>query len=161
MRTMRFALLAFVLALAAAPASAQVPAAQATKVADAAIGRLRSPFCPGLMLEVCPSGPAEALRDTIRMMAARGMPAGAIVEDVLARHGEQWRAVPRRSGAGLWAWVLPPAVLLLGLAFIWRRMRKMRGEGREAAVAGAAPLSAAERAELDAALRDFDRAGAA
>jgi len=158
MRTLRIALLAFALALAASAVSAQVPAAKAARVADAAIGRLRSPFCPGLMLEVCPSEPAEALRDTIRMMAARGMPARAIVEDVLARHGEQWRAVPRRSGAGLWAWLLPPAVLLAGLVFIWRRMRRMRGEGRELAVAGAAPLSPAERAELDAALRDFERA---
>jgi hypothetical protein len=61
-------LVAALMIVVAAPAAAQVPAEKAQKTADAAIARLRSPYCPGLMLEVCPSSQAEMLRDSIRTM---------------------------------------------------------------------------------------------
>jgi cytochrome c-type biogenesis protein CcmH/NrfF len=137
--------------------AAQVSPEEAQKTADQAIGRLRSPFCPGLMLEVCPSPNAEALRDTIRGMAAEGQSAEQIVEGVLARHGEEWRAVPKRSGVGLLAWLVLPAALVLGGLFVWSRVRAMRGQGQVYAVAAGQGMTDDERARLDAALRDFDR----
>ncbi|HEU0298366.1 MAG TPA: cytochrome c-type biogenesis protein CcmH [Longimicrobium sp.] len=142
----------------AAPVGAQVDAGRAQKTADAAIARLRSPYCPGLMLEVCPSTQAEMLRDSIRTMAAQGRSADAIVEDVLARHGEEWRAVPRRTGAGLWAWLIPPFALALGGVFLWGRLKAMRGEGRVYAAAPGQGVSDDERARLNAALAEFERA---
>ena len=72
--------LAALLLMTASAAAAQVSPEEAQKTADAAIGRLRSPFCPGLMLEVCPSDPAEALRDSIRAAAAEGQGVDEIVE---------------------------------------------------------------------------------
>jgi cytochrome c-type biogenesis protein CcmH/NrfF len=141
----------------AAPLGAQVDAERATKTAEAAIARLRSPYCPGLMLEVCPSTQAELLRDSIRTMAAQGRSADAIVEDVLARHGEEWRAVPRRTGAGLWAWLIPPFALALGGVFLWGRLKAMRGEGRVYAAAAGDGVSDEERARLNAALAEFER----
>jgi cytochrome c-type biogenesis protein CcmH/NrfF len=147
-------MLAFV--VAAASAAAQVPAEQAQKTADAAIARLRSPYCPGLMLEVCPSSPAELLRDSIRAAAAQGQSAEAIVEDVLARHGEEWRAVPRRSGVGLLAWLILPLALVVGGLVLWGRLKVMRSQGPAPAVADAA-VSDEERARLDAALREFEQ----
>ncbi|HEX6910407.1 MAG TPA: cytochrome c-type biogenesis protein CcmH [Longimicrobium sp.] len=142
----------------ATSAAAQVSPEAAQKTADAAIGRLRSPFCPGLMLEVCPSPNAEALRDTIRGMAAQGQSAEQIVEGVLARHGEEWRAVPKRSGVGLLAWLVLPAALVLGGLFVWTRIRAMRGQGQVYAVAAGQGVTDDERSRLDAALRDLDRA---
>jgi cytochrome c-type biogenesis protein CcmH/NrfF len=154
------ALAAALLLASAAGADAQTAAPGATPSspeADAAIGRIRSPYCPGLMLEVCPSPQAELLRDSIRAMAAQGKPASAIVEDVIARHGEEWRAVPKRSGAGLWAWLAPPAVLLLGAGLVMARLRRLR-EGRAAeAVPADAHISDAEHARLAEALRAFER----
>lgn len=141
----------------AAPASAQVTAAEAQRTADAAIARLRSPYCPGLMLEVCPSSPAEMLRDSIRAAAAQGQSASAIVEDVLARHGEEWRAVPRRSGAGLLAWLIMPLALVVGGLVLWKRVSVMRRQGPALAAAGA-PMSDEERMRLNAALREFEHA---
>ncbi len=136
-------------------AAAQVSPVEAQRRADEAIGRLRSPFCPGLMLEVCPSPPAEALRDSIRGMAAEGQDVKQIVEGVLARHGEEWRAVPKRSGAGLLAWLVLPFVLLGGSVVVWTRVKAMRGQGQVYAVGGG--VTDEERARLDAALREFDR----
>ena len=155
MRTTRLLAVALAL-LIATSAATQVPPERAQKTADAAIGRLRSPFCPGLMLEVCPSPNAEALRDTIRMMAAQGHGADAIVENVLARHGDEWRAVPRRSGAGLWAWLIPPFALLLGGVFLWGRLRAMRAQGRVHDARENPAVTDEERARLEAALREFE-----
>jgi cytochrome c-type biogenesis protein CcmH/NrfF len=141
----------------AAPLVGQVPEEEARKTADAAISRIRSPYCPGLMLEVCPSSQAEALRDSIRVAAAQGQSARAIVEDVLARHGEEWRAVPRRSGAGLLAWLILPLALVVGGLVLWGRIKVMRTQGPARAAAGA-PMSEEERAKLAAALREFEHA---
>jgi len=147
--------------VASVVASAGSVAAQgderARKTADQAIGNLRSPFCPGLMLEVCPSPNAEALRDTIRMAAAQGQSANQIVEGVLARHGEEWRAVPKRSGAGLLAWLMLPFALVAGGVFVWTRVKAMRAQGQVYAVASGQGMTDDERARLAAALREFDR----
>jgi cytochrome c-type biogenesis protein CcmH/NrfF len=160
-RTGRLAglLLVVLAAVVAASASlaAQVSPEQAQKTADEAIGRLRSPFCPGLMLEVCPSPPAEALRDSIRGMAAEGQGVKQIVEGVLARHGEEWRAVPKRSGVGLLAWLVLPFVLVVGGLVVWTRVKAMRGQGQVYAIAAGQGMTDAERARLDAALREFER----
>ena len=127
-------------------------------VAQQAIAELRSPYCPGLMLEVCPSPQAELLRDSIRASAAAGASARQIVEDVLARHGEQWRAVPRRSGFGLWAWLIPPALLVGAGGWLWRRAWLSR---RAAPQRADAPpeMTPEDRARLDAALREWEEVG--
>lgn len=140
---------------ASVPVPAQVSPVEAQKTADEAIGRLRSPFCPGFMLEVCPTTTAEALRDSIRGMAAQGQGVKQIVEGVLARHGEEWRAVPKRSGVGLLAWLVLPFVLVGGSLLVWTRVKAMRGQGQVYVVGGG--MTDEERARLDAALREFDR----
>jgi cytochrome c-type biogenesis protein CcmH/NrfF len=137
--------------------SAQVSEDQARATADAAISRIRSPYCPGLMLEVCPSSQAEGLRDSIRVMAAQGQSAETIVEDVLARHGEEWRAVPKRSGAGLLAWLIMPLALVVGGLVLWGRVKVMRRQG-PALAAASGPMSDEERLRLAAALREFEQA---
>ena len=157
LRGLGFLAVALMIVVVAAPLVAQVSEDEARKNADAAIARIRSPYCPGLMLEVCPSSPAEMLRDSIRTMAAQGKSADAIVEDVLARHGEEWRAVPRRTGAGLWAWLIPPFALALGGVFLWGRLKAMRGQGRAYAAAPGEGMSDDERARLNAALAEFER----
>ena len=121
--------------------------------ATKAIDLLKSPYCPALMLEVCPSPGGAALRDTIEMMAAEGESADSIVEQIIARYGEEWRALPSTRGEALLAWVIPPLALILGVAlvvFVLRRIRKPRG------APSASEVSDEERARLDAALRELE-----
>jgi cytochrome c-type biogenesis protein CcmH/NrfF len=125
--------------------SAQIPeGVEGTYVphpeARAAISRLLSPYCPGLMLDQCPSDAARILRDSIHALALQGWNSDAIEAWMLSNHGEQYRAVPKRSGAGLLAWLLPPLALLLGLGGVGAVLRRFVGKGR---AEGEATLAAA------------------
>lgn len=96
-----------------------------------AINRLKSPYCPGLMLEVCTSAPGAALRDSIAKRADAGWSADSIVEWVVANHGEKYRAMPKAEGAALLAWIVPPLGVAVGIGIVvvaLRRMRKRRGD---------------------------------
>lgn len=104
--------------------------------AEEAIGRLYSPFCPGLMLGVCPSPNATALRDSLQERAFGGETADELVEWTLSRYGREYLALPPGTGWGLWAWILPPLGLLGGGALIVRFLR--RGSELRLAEAGAA-----------------------
>lgn len=127
--------------------------------AERAIEQLRSPYCPGLMLETCPSPQAGALRDSIYDMAAQGATSEEIVEWMLGRHGEEWRGVPRMSGAGLLAWVIPPIALLLGMGVLIGWLRSKRKEPLYDTPSSTANLSEADRDQLARALRDWEDAG--
>ena len=104
---------------------------------------------------MCPS--AGALRDSIRVAAASGLSTEQIVEDVIGRHGEQLRILPKRSGVGLWAWLLPPLVLLGGAGMIAARLRRGKEDSRLPPIEPR--LSQDEREELASAMRDWERRG--
>jgi cytochrome c-type biogenesis protein CcmH len=132
------AALTAVLALLVLPATSAAQAANERPVrgeglqarnpeASSAIDQLKSPYCPGLMLEVCPSPGGQALRDTLQMLADDGWNADQIVDWVVANHGEEYRAMPKRSGASLLlAWVIPPLGVLGGLVMVLVALRRMR-----------------------------------
>lgn len=122
-----------------------------------AISRLRSPYCPGLMLEVCPSPQAARLRDSIRVLAEGGMTSAELVEWMLADYGEEYRAVPEPRGAGLLAWLVPPLALLLGavgLAIAIRRLSLRRADRAEEGPPG--ELSEGDQARIRDALRELE-----
>jgi cytochrome c-type biogenesis protein CcmH/NrfF len=125
--------------------------------AVAAIGELRSPYCPGLMLEVCPSPNAAALRDSIQALARDGMTKAQLVEWMIGNHGETYRAVPKSEGRGLVAWVGPPiglALGLMGLLLLFMQIR--RGQLAAVPTPPRRVLSDAERARVQAAMREME-----
>jgi cytochrome c-type biogenesis protein CcmH len=125
--------------------------------AERAIGQIRSPYCPGLMLEVCPSPEAGALRDSIRDLAREGKSERELVEWMIAGHGEEWRAVPKRSGRGIFAWVIPPLFLLVGAGVVAARLRRdQRAAGEAAPVYPETDLSEDDRARLAAAMQQME-----
>jgi cytochrome c-type biogenesis protein CcmH/NrfF len=130
--------------------SARHPAAQG------AIDQLKSPYCPGLMLEVCPSPGGAALRDSLQEMALQGASADELVDWVVGNHGEHWRAMPKRSGMSLFlAWLVPPLGVLAGLGLVIVALRRMRSSAPRPATREG-PLSEAEEARLREALRELD-----
>ena len=126
-------------------------------MADEAISHLKSPYCPGLMLEVCTSYQGALLRDSLQAMARAGGSTDDLVSWVLANHGEEYLAYPRASGRGLLAWLVPPGALLLGIGVVIVVLRYMRDptstvEGVER------ELSAEDEDRLKEALREMDAA---
>ena len=150
---------AFLLSVAVGNSSSQIPpeTGEALSVhpeAKAAIDRLKSPYCPGLMLAVCTSSGGAMLRDSIQSMAEAGVSADSIVELILAEYGQQWRAEPLRSGAGLWAWLLPPVALITGLlavALILARRRPVERSGWDGVV-----VTPGDEERLREALRELE-----
>lgn len=122
--------------------------------ADAAMFRLKSPYTASHTVDMCPS--AGALRDSIRVAAAGGMSADALVEDVIARHGEHLRILPKRSGAGLLAWLATPLVLLTGVFLVGRRIGLLGGREEDAGAPPPAAVSEADRSRLAAAMQRLD-----
>ena len=152
------ALAAAAVVRAAAPVSAQ---SGPEEVAKAAESQLRSPVTPFHTLDMCPSPEASALRDTVLAEALAGRTVNQIVEGVIARRGEQLRILPKESGVGLWAWILPPAILVIGAGVVAMRLMQLR-RGQKGIVAIAEPaMNDDERARVEAALRQFERGEAA
>jgi cytochrome c-type biogenesis protein CcmH/NrfF len=130
---------------------------QAHPEGDAAIDRLRSPYCPGLMLEVCPSPQAKLLRDTLQVMAQSGIRSDSLVNWMLANYGEQYRAVPQAKGSGLWAWLMPPLALLGGLITVVLALRHFRAR-REDDPPVIREMSKEDESVLASALRELKAA---
>ncbi|MGD2122435.1 MAG: cytochrome c-type biogenesis protein CcmH [Gemmatimonadota bacterium] len=124
---------------------------------DAAISRLRSPYCPGLMLEVCPSPQAKMLRDSLQAMAHAGAPADSIIAWMLATHGEEYRAVPEARGSGLLAWLVPPAGLLGGLLLVLVVLKHFK-KREEPEATPSQPISEEDESILAEALQELKAA---
>jgi cytochrome c-type biogenesis protein CcmH len=141
-------------AAVSAPTAAQaVDSTALHPAAREAIGHLWSPYCPGMMLEVCPSPGGAMLRDSIQAMALRGLPADSIVERVLAEYGEEYRAEPKVEGVGGLAWFIPPMALVAGLVIV----AVLLARRRRGAVAGpTAPPSDEDAARLREAMARLD-----
>lgn len=140
----------------AGPLGAQIPAGvegsyEPHPEANKAISRLLSPYCPGFMLEVCPSSEAQALRDTIHARALQGESADELVDWMLADYGEEYRAMPQNRGSGLFAWVLPPLALLMGVLGVVMALRRFRPDHAAEGLAsdGASASSASPDQSLD------------
>jgi len=110
---------------------------------------------------MCPSPEATALRDTVLMEAAAGRSVSQIVEGVIARRGEQMRILPKESGVGLWAWILPPSILVVGAGVVAMRLAQLKRGRRGILPIAPATMNDDERAQVEAALRRFERGEAA
>jgi cytochrome c-type biogenesis protein CcmH len=98
------------------------PAVQPTRtdIAQQVAGELRCPDCQGLSVADSPSGSAAEIRSQIDQLLAAGHSADQVRSHFVDRFGEWILLAPRAPIA----WLLPGAVVLLGLAglsaWIWR-----------------------------------------
>lgn len=121
---------------------------------EEAINSLKSPYCPGMMLEVCPSPQAKRLRDSLQMLAWEGASSDSIVNWMLSNHGEEYRAVPLLGGSGLWAWVMPPLVLVVGVGLLALGLKHLKAR-REPEPAPEKELSEEDEEILEEAMKEL------
>lgn len=126
------------------------------KAAEEAIAQLKSPYCP-TMLEVCSSGAGAALRDSIVDLALQGWSSEQLVEWMIDRHGEEYRALPKREGRALVAWIVPPLGIALGaVALVFALKGMVRREEDGVPAPPTEEISSEEEDRLRAAMRTLD-----
>jgi len=99
--------------------------------------------CADLTVRVCTCGTADGIRQEIAARLVNGESPDQVVAAFVARHGEQIRSAPLKSGFDLVAWVTPFVALILAgsaLVVVVRRWGKARG----GSLAGATPSAGAE-----------------
>lgn len=113
-----------------------------------------SPFCPGRSLNDCPSSKAHELKLEMRAQLESGVPPQTILEDVFAKFGEKYRAIPAYEGFGKLVWWVPLGFVLLGLVLAYgvvarRARRRSDEESRTRSNTREPQLSADMQAEIE------------
>src|SRR2546422_9615196 len=113
--------------------------------------------CSDLTVRVCTCGTADSIRAEIAGRLAGGESPEQVVAAFVARHGEQIRSAPLKSGFDLVAWVTPFVALLLaasGLVVVIRRWGRIRAIQ---ATASASPNGATQGAPTPGEQRTLQR----
>lgn len=121
------ALLTFALALSPATALAATPRTSLTDVEpDVMCVSCREP------LALAQSPQAIAERQYIQMLVAQGETKKQIIQALVGQYGPAVLAKPPATGFNLTVYVLPPAVVVLGLAILVVTLPRWRRRAREA-----------------------------
>jgi cytochrome c-type biogenesis protein CcmH/NrfF len=155
--TVRLILLAVFAACALVPAAAAAttPRASLTDIEnDVMCTSCREP------LAVAQSPQADSERSYIRGLIAQGLTKQQIEQNLVSQYGEAVLGKPPASGLNLTVYILPPAILVAGLAILavtlprWRR--RTRAAAAQAPPAASSPrLDPADAARLEDDLAQF------
>jgi cytochrome c-type biogenesis protein CcmH/NrfF len=127
-------------------------AADPQDVANDISNEVMSPFCDGVTLHDCGSRAAVELRDEIEGWAADGWSRDRIIDELVARYGEDVRGAPA-GGRGFLAWALPIAAVVGGGLLAWRLA--VRFSRRPHPSDAATNISDDDRRRLDAELHAY------
>ena len=126
MRVLAFTTLALVLVLLVM-VGIQAVAAQSPTPSDddvnAVARELYCPVCENIPLDVCPTTACAQWRDLIRQKLAQGWSKEQIKQYFVAQYGDRVLAEPPRTGLNWLAYLLPPAVFLVGVFVVYRVLR--------------------------------------
>ena len=87
-------------------------------------GTTMSPYCPGVTLSACTSEDARVLREEILASLNGGATIAQVRENLIGRYGRDVLGLPKTSGFGAVAWVLPPLVVLIGASCLFWFLRR-------------------------------------
>ena len=149
---MRSSLSKFVLTLCVVCAVGSVQADERSEALDQEATNLYqqvfSPFCPGRSLNDCPSSKAAELKDQMRAELEAGKAPEVILNEVFQKFGDQYRAVPRFTGVGIFVWLVPIGFIVLGLLLaVGISIRRKRG-GVSESTANTPTLSAEDERRI-------------
>ncbi|HYB31405.1 MAG TPA: cytochrome c-type biogenesis protein CcmH [Solirubrobacteraceae bacterium] len=148
--------------LMASIALALAPAAWATTKPRASLTDIENDvMCTACRepLAVANSPEAESERNYIRGLIAQGLTKAQIEQNLVAQYGEAVLGKPPASGVNLTIYILPPAVLAVGIATLavtlprWRR--RTRAAASQPSGALPPPLDPADAARLEHELSNF------
>ena len=111
--------------LVLAPATAGTPT-ELEQRARQLEGRLMAPCCGATTLAEHESGAATQMRMEIHESLSQGRTEDEILDAYVARYGDQILAMPRASGFGLLAYVLPALLLFLAVGVVLVTVHRWR-----------------------------------
>ena len=120
----RVAILAALIAVAGAVAFAAWPApgGPAERV-ERIVAELRCPVCQGLSVAASPSETARGMRDLVVQRVAEGRTDEEIRDEFRRSYGDWVFLSPATDGPAALMWLLPLALVALGLRLAWARGR--------------------------------------
>lgn len=120
------------------------------KAANEIFGSVMSPFCPGMTIATCPSSQAADLRVEIRNRLAAGATKQEVLDELYAVWGEEVLGPAPTGGLGVFAWLVPGGVIVLGGAMlaVWLRSSSRR-YGAKAAASGTLDPEAQRRLDQE------------
>ena len=93
------------------------------------------PVCENIPLDVCPTTACAKWRETIREKLAAGWTDQQIMDYFVTQYGERVLANPSTRGFTVFLWVIPPVVLVAGIAVLWAFFRRAARQAAPAAPA--------------------------
>jgi cytochrome c-type biogenesis protein CcmH len=101
----------------------------------------------------------QAIRERafVRSLIAQGETKGQIIQALVGQYGPAVLGKPPASGFNLTVYLLPPAILLVGLATLAVWLPRWRRRGRELALPAAPRLDSADARRLEEDLVRYDR----
>jgi cytochrome c-type biogenesis protein CcmH len=98
-------------------------------------GEVYSPFCPGRLLQDCPSSSANELKNQIKSDLASGKTKSEVLQALLEKYGKELGALPAVSGFSSLAWIIPIFFVLGGLLIIriWLKSNQQAAGSKKSA----------------------------
>lgn len=112
---------------------------------------IRCPVCQGLAIADSPSEMAQNMKGQVRALLARGYTETQILSYFERSYGQFVLLKPKFQGVNSLVWMLPVAALILGIAIVVVKMRRLEAPAAESAavVETKNDAPAAEAEELD------------
>jgi cytochrome c-type biogenesis protein CcmH len=121
--------------LFAAPALAQSGNPTDDEV-NAIAHKLYCPVCESTPLDVCPTQACKEWRELIRTMLAEGKTEDEILQHFVDQYGARVLAEPPKEGFFWLIYLLPPAVILVGVVVLFRSLKEWTKPKAPASVSG-------------------------
>jgi len=124
---------------AASPAFAQENVPTDDEV-NAIARKLYCPVCESTPLDVCPTQACKEWRDLIRTMLIEGKTEDEILQHFVDQYGARVLAEPPKEGFFWLIYLLPPAVILIGVVILFRSLKEWTKPKAAAPVQSAAQV---------------------
>ena len=87
-------------------------------------GQLFCPVCENVPLDECQTAACEQWRELIRQKLAEGWTEDEIKAFFVAQYGDRVLGEPPRRGANWLLYVLPPAAFVIGIGFLFSKLKR-------------------------------------
>jgi len=102
--------------------------------------KLYCPVCESTPLDVCPTQACKEWRDLIRTMLIEGKTEDEILQHFVDQYGARVLAEPPKEGFFWLIYLLPPAVILIGVVVLFRSLKEWTKPKTAVPASGAAQV---------------------